>query len=63
MLKVNIKKPRTMASTPYSSVSIVNFEQVNAGWVSINLGHFNLQKILTPILHVIKISSTNPRES
>ena len=41
MLKVNNKDTRTMPLayktylTPCSSVSIVNFEQVNAGWESV----------------------------
>ena len=35
MFTVNNKGTRTtpLATTPCSSVSIVNFEQVNAGWV------------------------------
>ena len=32
MFKVNNKDTRTMSLTSCSSASIVNFEQVNAGW-------------------------------
>ena len=33
MFKVNNKDTGTIYFTPCSSVSIVNFEQINAGWV------------------------------
>ena len=35
MFKFNNKSTRTMSLTPFSSVSIVDFEQVNIGWVHI----------------------------
>ena len=35
-LKVTIKTPERCYFTPYSSVFIVNFEQVNIGWENVN---------------------------
>ena len=34
--KLTIKTPERRFFTPYSSVFIVNFEQINAGWEDIN---------------------------
>ena len=34
--KLTIKTPERRYFTPYSSVFIVNFEQVNAGWEDVN---------------------------
>ena len=34
--KLTIKTPERRYFTPYSSVFIVNFEQINAGWEDIN---------------------------
>ena len=34
--KLTIKTPERRYFTPYSSVFIVNFEQINAGWEDVN---------------------------
>ena len=34
--KLAIKTPERRFFTPYSSVFIVNFEQINAGWEDVN---------------------------
>ena len=34
--KLTIKTPERRFFTPYSSVFIVNFEQINAGWEDVN---------------------------
>ena len=34
--KLTIKTPERRYFTPYSSVLIVNFEQINAGWEDVN---------------------------
>ena len=57
MFKVNNKDTRT---TPYgSSVSFVNFEQVNAGWVCVNKSslhlYFNSKQIASHITIFLSI--------
>ena len=37
MFKVNNKSTKTASLTPYSSVPIVDFEQVNASWEKISV--------------------------
>ena len=39
MFKVNNKNTRTTSLTPFSSVSIADFEQVNVSWDHYNLRH------------------------
>ena len=54
MFKVNNKDTRTTTQnhfTPCSSVSIVNYEQVNAGWV---LVHRNVRGCILGVSLIVK---------
>ena len=46
MFKVNNKDTRTTPLAPCSSVSIVNFEHVIAGWVQESFTNHDMQKML-----------------
>ena len=65
MFKINNKDTRTKSMTlrtyftPFSSVFVVNFEQVNVSWVTIRVISQNIQALTIEIFS-IKIDLTPP---
>ena len=41
--------------TPCSSVTIVNFEQVNAGWEVANFGEINCENMITIMYKLLRV--------
>ena len=53
---LTIKTPERTYFTPCSSVSIVNFEQVNAGWDRMILPNIDINLSIAPLLVRLKYS-------